>query len=265
MLTPTDFLHALRERGTVHVRCVRFRHNRHTVWSLTQRGTVLNVHAAYRRATPSLLDAFARIAIEGGITSRHSRAAAEEISDWPDLKTALADLRRQHADRTAGSVGGGAAHCCATPDQHAYLRTLYHFFNTTRFDGRLPDNVPVRLSNRMKSALGHMMPGVTKDEERRVTEIALNVDLMLPGNGAERADTLLHEMAHVADYLESGGRGHGASWKAWAQGVGCRPTTLYDRPVRYRKRRRDAVTRVPPLPAALSAQRSALAEAATQA
>ena len=103
----------------------------------------------------------------------------------------------------------------------------------------------------MKSGLGHMMPGVTQTKERRVTEIAMNVDLMLPGNGAERADTLLHEMAHVADYLASGGLGHGASWKAWARGVGCRPTALYDRPVRYRQRRRDSVTRVPPLPAAL--------------
>jgi hypothetical protein len=251
-MTPTDFLHALRERGAARIRCVHFRQNRSTVWSLTQRGTVLNVHAAYRGAPSSLLDAFATVAIEGGVTSRHSRAAAEKISDWPDLKTALTDLRRQHADRTASSAEGGAGHCCATPDQRAYLRTLYHFFNATRFDGRLPVDVPVRLSNRMKSALGHMMPGITEDEDRRVTEIALNVDLMLPGNGAERADTLLHEMAHVADYLESGGHGHGASWKAWARSVGCRPTTLYDRPVRYRRRRRDAVTRVPPLPVALS-------------
>jgi hypothetical protein len=259
VLTSTDFLRELQRRGAARVSCVRFRQNRSTVWSLTQRGTVLNVHAAYRSATPGLLDAFATVAIEGGITSRHARAAAEEISDWPDLKTALVDLRRQHADRTAASADAGAGHCCATPDQRAYLRTLYRFFNATRFDGRLPDDVPVRLSNRMKSALGHMMPGVTENDERRVTEVALNVDLMLPGNGAERADTLLHEMAHVADYLESGGRSHGASWKAWARSVGCQPTTLYDRPVRYRRRRRDAVTRVPPLPAALSPQSHARA------
>ena len=58
-------------------------------------------------------------------------------------------------------------------------------------------------------------------------------------------------MAHVGDYLESGSRGHGRSWRDWARKVGCRPTTLYDRPVSYRARRRDEVTRVPPLPASL--------------
>ncbi len=55
-------------------------------------------------------------------------------------------------------------------------------------------------------------------------EVAINVDLMLAGNGAERIDTLLHEMAHVADYLETGHLGHGGSWRAWARRVGCRPT-----------------------------------------
>ena len=103
----------------------------------------------------------------------------------------------------------------------------------------------------MRSSLGHMLPGHRPDGSRIVVEIALNADLMLEANGAERADTLLHEMAHVADYLESGHRGHGASWRDWARRVGCRPTTLYDRPVATRSRRLDTVRRVPPLPPAL--------------
>src|SRR5690606_42116757 len=81
-----------------------------------------------------------------------------------------------------------------------------------------------------------------------------NEDLMLPGNGSEREDTLLHEMAHAADYLLSGHRGHGPSWRSWARHVGCRPTTLYDRPVVRRRRRATPVTRVPPLPPALRRQ-----------
>jgi hypothetical protein len=103
----------------------------------------------------------------------------------------------------------------------------------------------------MKSALGHMLPGEETGGERRIEEIALNVDLMLEGNGAERIDTLLHEMAHAADYLLTGHRGHGATWRAWARRVGCRPGRLYDRPVRTRRRRSAPVTRVPPVPPAL--------------
>lgn len=253
MLTASDFLHELRYRGARRINCVRFRKNRSTVWSLTQDGTVLNVHAAYRRASPPLLDAFATVAIEGGIGSAASRRAAEQISAWPELTEEIARLREQHADdRRTGDADGQTMHCPATAGQRTYLRSLYEYFNQTRFEGRLPD-VPVRLSSRMKSSLGHMLPGERRDGTRYVIEIALNCDLMLPGNGAERADTLLHEMAHVADYLESGSRGHGRSWRAWARRVGCRPTTLYDRPVRYRHRRADAVLRVPPLPEALRA------------
>lgn len=249
MLTAADFLREIRGRGAKRVNCVRFRENRSTVWSLTRNGTVLNVHAAYRDAPPHLLDAFATLAAEGGIRSASSRRAAHEVSAWPALAEAIDEVRRRHEEH--GRRSGRRTHCSATPEQRAYLGALYRYFNHTRFDGRLPE-VPVRLSSRMKSSLGHMLPGETRDGERHVVEIALNVDLMLPGNGAERVDTLLHEMAHVADYLESGSRGHGRSWRAWAKRVGCRPTTLYDRPVRFRRRRSAPVLRVPPLPRALT-------------
>lgn len=211
----------------------------------------MNVHAAYAAATPELLDAFAIVAIEGGAGSEEAQEASRLIADWSPLREAIEELRKQHVDRNRDRHA--ASHCCATPEQRRYLRALYRYFNETRFGGRLPDDIPVRLSSRMRSALGHMRPAPTDADDRRVAEIALNVDLMLPGNGAERADTLLHEMAHVADYLLSGGEGHGSSWRQWARDVGCRPTPLYERPVRYRKRRSDEVTRVPPAPDAIQA------------
>ena len=252
MLTPSDFLRELQRRGVTRVSCVRFRENRSTVWSLTQRGTVLNVHSAFRGAPTFLLDSFATLAIEGGVASVASRKAARSISEWPELAEAIQAARGRRLALGQGDSGGGPTHCTATPDQRAYLRALYGYFNQTRFHGTLPHDVPVRLSHRMKAALGHMLPGQRPDGSRCVIEVALNVDLMLDGNGAERLDTLLHEMAHVADYLESGNRGHGKSWKDWARRVGCRPTTLYDRPVMYRPRRQERVTRVPPLPPALA-------------
>lgn len=247
VLTDTEFLLELRRRGARRLRCVRFRDNRSTVWSLTRSGTVLNVHIAYRKASPRLLDAFATLAREGGVGSSRSRTAASTVSKWPALGEAMREARERHDQRRNGSAPR-PMYCSATAEQRAYLSALYRYFNATRFDGRLPQDVPVRLSRRMRSALGHMLPGEREDGSRYVVEIAINCDLMLARNAAERADTLLHEMAHVADYLETGHRGHGPSWQAWASKVGCRPTRLYDRPVATRRRRRDPVTRVPPLP-----------------
>jgi len=251
-LTPEEFLDELRRRGALQLRRVSFRRNRSTIWSLTQRGAALNVHVAYRRSPPELLDAFAVIASEGGVTTPNARAAGRRIHEWPELQRAIEEARREHESRLRASAcaEGRATHCCATADQRRYFRSIYRYFNQTRFGQILPVDVPVRLSSRMNSALGHMLPGGGEDE-RYVVEIALNVDLMLEGNGAERVDTLLHEMAHAADYLVNGNRDHGRTWREWASRVGCTPKTLYDRSVYRRPSRGVAVHRVPPLPPAL--------------
>jgi hypothetical protein len=245
MLTAQDFLTELRERGAKRLSRVTFRENRSVVWSLTQEGTVLNVHAAYAAAPPELLDAFAAVARAGGVSSGATERAATAINEWPPVWKALEANRTTRKPRSVTS-------CCATPEQRAYLKALYRYFNATRFGGRLPDDVPVRLSARMHASFGHMLPAEDADGRRRIEEIALNVDLMLERNGPERIDTLLHEMAHVADYLESGNRGHGESWQAWARKVGCKPSRVYDHPLVGRRRRRDKVLRVPPLPEALA-------------
>jgi SprT-like family protein len=252
-LSAADFLRELRGLGARRLRSVTFRKNRNTIWSLTKNGTALNVHEAFQVASEELMRAFAVIAQEGGVGSPAAKEASVTVSEWPHLKSAIDALRTEHDDKRRtidADETASATHCCATPEQRAYLRSLYLYFNRTRFGGALPLDVPVRLSSRMKSALGHMLPG-ERDGERHVVEIALNVDLLLDGNGAERVDTLLHEMAHAADYLESGHRGHGRSWREWAMRVGCAPELLYERPVRRRRRRGDTVTRVPPLPHAL--------------
>jgi len=249
MMDAGTFLKELHLRGALRLSRVTFRANRSTVWSLTQGGRVLNLHAAFGAApTGELLDALATLAREGGIASKSGRRAAATVAAWPALRPALEEARRRRRNRPESA-------CCATFGQSRYLRTVYEYFNHTRFGGALPPDLPVRLSDRMRSALGHMLPASDEGSDRRVAEIALNVDLMLEGNGVERIDTLLHEMAHVADYLLSGHRGHGKSWRDWARRVGCRPERLYDRPVRRRRRRSVAVTRVPPLPPALTAFR----------
>lgn len=251
-----DTASELRSRGARRLKSVNFRANRSTIWSLTQNATVLNLHVAYRRAPASILDAFATIVRGRGWKTSAVRDASELVRGWPGLTPVLDAVRTSHAVRRRQALhrcddDEEATHCCATPEQKRYLRAVYRYLNKTRFDGLLPNDVPVRLSRRMTVSLGHMIPGTDRKRGKVVIELALNVDLMLEGNGAERMDTLLHEMAHAAEWLLDGSYGHGASWKKWARHAGCRAQTKYDRPVVRRRRRAESVTRVPPLPMAL--------------
>lgn len=94
-----------------------------------------------------------------------------------------------------------------------------------------------------------MVPG-HRGGQRAVIEIALNVDLMLAGNGRIRLDTMVHEMAHAADYLFNGKAGHGRSWKDWAEYAGCEATACTYRRIRRRRKGLTTVERVPSLPRA---------------
>lgn len=254
----TEVLRRLREEGATRLETVRYRRNRSTIWSLTAGGTVLNLHEAYRRAPWPVVRAFAVIARVALARDRGNRAeyarAARHVRRWPGLEPALRRIRAEHRRRKprrrARGGGRGALRpgpCCASPAQREYLRALYLHLNRTRFGGCLPANLPLRLSSRMKRRLGQMR-GQVLDGGRTVVEIALNEDLMLEGNGGERVDTLLHEMAHAADWLTEGGRGHGTSWKSWARRVGCVDRACTHAEIRRRSDRRQRVTRVPPLP-----------------
>jgi hypothetical protein len=248
--TETAFLDALQRRGARRLKRVSFRRNRTTIWSLSGAGTVLNLHEGYRDAPGSILDAFAVIVREATRDSGAYREASRRVREWSGLESALRRVRDAHrrqrrARRRPAPTYPGP--CCATAEQKRYLRRLYLYLNESRFDGRLPRTLPLRLSNRFRSRLGQMVPGLC-DGRRIVLEIALNVDLMLRGNGRERLDTLVHEMAHAADWLFSGGEGHGPSWRRWAREAGCQTVTCTTSPIVQRVDRNVPVKRVPPLP-----------------
>lgn len=246
--TAAQILELIRATGAPRLRKVVLKENRTTIWSLTQGGRVLNLHSAYRLAPPSILRAFGDIVRASSRRSDAYAAARRRVSEWPGLAPELDRIRRRSVRASAPPRRGpGVGPCCATPAQRVYLRRVYRYLNTTRFGGRLPLTVPIRLSNRFSSRLGQMVPGVV-DGRRVVLEIALNVDLMLEGNGRERLDTLLHEMAHAANYLVDGEVGHGARWRHWARHAGCDDRALCEAPIRRRHRRGHPVTRVPALP-----------------
>lgn len=237
VLTPTQLLAALRERGATGLQRVRFRRNRTVLWSLTDRGRTLNLHEAYAAAPAALLDAFALLAG----TSRDAegrRRAARRVREWPPVVEAIGRVReaevvaamavaegRPPSERTWPGAAGTpmTPPCVGGPVERSRILALYRRLNAERFGGCLPDEVPLRLSGRMRRRLGHMRPGTSPDGRRVVVEIALNHHLLTPQNESALLDTLLHEMAHAADWLVDGRAGHGPSWRAWARRAGCTP------------------------------------------
>jgi len=157
------------------------------------------------------------------------RRAAEHVAGWEPVRTAIREVRVREADRalagaSAHSPLGRLPHCAGSDAERAWLRTLFLTLNASHFQGGLPGGIPLRFSTRMRSRLGHMRPGRTAEGERVVVEIAVNLHLLKPRRRTLLEHTLLHEMAHAADWLIDGGKGHGPSWKAWARRVGISPT-----------------------------------------
>jgi hypothetical protein len=230
-----EILSFLRARGAFRLRSVVLRSNRRTLWSLTRRGSVLNLHEAYAAAPDALLEIFAELVREAPARSQAYARARRSVSEWPGVHEALRAVRWK------------APRCAATSAQRVYLQRLYRFLNATRFESRLPPAIPVRLSNRFTRRLGQMVSG-REDDRRVVREIALDVDLMLPENDALRLDTMLHEMAHAIHFLVEGGLDHGPRWRWWARRVGCEPRACREASVQRPRRRGARVTRVPALP-----------------
>lgn len=235
--TEDTFLTELRARGVGGIRRVRFRQNRTRLVSLSRDRRTLHVHVCYRRAPKEILDAIAAFLTTSPRSPRH-RGAVAALREWPGAVAGLAAARR------ARPPVRRAARCCGTPAQLRFLRRLYDRLNRERFGGRLPDDVTLRISERMRRRFGHARLEASS-RDRRVIELALNVDLFLEGNERELLDTLLHEMAHAEAFLVSGHRGHGAAWKRIAERVGCEPKACTARRIR-RRRRGEPPARGPP-------------------
>ena len=228
-LIEADVLCLLNRAGASRVRRVVFRRNRSTIWSLTQRATVLNLHEGYRKAPPSVIGAFAVIAADARRSTSAYRSACKVVRDWPGLEDALSRLR--HGDEGCHPrVFRRSVRCVGTADEKQRFRTLYASFNEGRFKGRLPADLTLRISGRMKTRLGHITPQGSP-RRRSVGEIALNRVLFRAGSDTILEETLLHEMAHVAAYLFDGDPGHGLPWRRWATRVGCMPTACVRIPV----------------------------------
>lgn len=232
-LSEADFLAAMRRRGADELVRVRFRPNRTRLVSLSADRTSLNVHSAFRSAPGDVLDAIAVFATAARAGTGYRRAIRRLRHWW----------ERQTEDGVAEEPAA-RAECCGTPAQRAFLAGAFAQLNRRHFGGALPADIPLRLSARMSRRFGHIHYGRSRTD-RTIDEIALNVNLMLPGNESHFVDTLLHEMAHAEAWLQHAHRGHGRLWRRIAERVGARPRACSD--VRLRRRRNGVVTTVPDL------------------
>jgi len=231
---------ALRARGVV-IDGIRFKRNRSRLISISADRASLNLHECFRAASGPVIDAIATFARAPGRSAEYRRAIVRMRAWW------AAQALPEHAPPRPAEHA-----CCATAAQRQYLARIYRQYNAEKFGSRLPELLPVRLSNRMSRRLGHISYGRANAGARTVEEIALNVDLMLEGNERILLDTMLHEMAHAEAWLIHGHRGHGRIWRTVARRVGCEDRACTNVRVRRRAARQAAVTRVPEAdPAAL--------------
>jgi predicted SprT family Zn-dependent metalloprotease len=241
-LTEAEFIDAMRIRGVNGIRRVRYRPNRSRLISLSPDRASLNLHECFRGATDPVLDAIAAF-VRGGSRSPETRQAIETMRAWSEGQTP-ADPLGASARRGSASAG--------TREQMAFLKAAYRHFNRARFRGLLPENVSIRLSQKMIRRFGHVEYHRRRNDARAIAEIALNIDLLLEGNERPLIDTMLHEMAHIEAWVVHGHRGHGEPWQRIAERVGCEVNSHSH--VRLRRRRNGAdVTRVPDLDALIAA------------
>ena len=249
-LTEAEVVAALRERGVPGIRRVAFRSNRSTILSLSPGGARLSLHEAFAHATPKILDALAVYLTEGHLRTVGFRQASRTIRGWRKLERAMKAQRRRAGAASPRRRRGRVQKPtpgpdCATLAQRRYLEALYSHYNHTLFGGRLPEDICLRLSSRMKSRLGQVKLYRDRWGRRSLIELALNADLMLPENDANRIDTLLHEMAHIEAWLYHGDGGHGEAWKECARRVGCIDMACAGRGPRRRGRGQPPTDRVP--------------------
>lgn len=231
-LTEDEFLGALRVRGITFLREVRFRPNRSRLISLSADRQRLNLHECFRAAPIRVIDSVAAFATAPA-RSRGFREAVERMREW-------------HEGQVAEYGLGEPLASCGTLAQREYLQHVYDHLNASHFSDSLPHALQIRLSDRMSRRFGHVSYARSIQGDRKVAELALNIDLLLPGNERALLDTLLHEMAHVEAWLVHGHRDHGRVWRQVARRVGCEAKACTH--MRLRRRRSSAaVTDVPAL------------------
>lgn len=197
-ITAEDLLARLRSLGLKRINTLTLTRNRAVMVSF--RGTELRVHEAYLSAEEPVLRAIVQF-VEGR-TRADRRAAQRHIlaHDVPAVP------RRITRERTAPQDLPLAAR----------LSEAHRDLNARHFGGALKE-VPIRVSRRMRSRLGHYTAATPAGDP---PEIAISRSHLRRHGWEETLHTLLHEMVH--QWQDETGRpiDHGRAFRAKAREVG---------------------------------------------
>ena len=196
-----DLLARLRMLGLRRIDRCRLTSNRNVM--VSYRGGELRVHEGYLEAPVSVLRAIV-VFIEGR-TRADRRAARRIIVEHPVGKAS----RPPRRERTRPEDGRMAAELSR---HHAELNARF-------FAGSLRA-IPVRVSRRMKSRLGHYTAATPAEP----AEIAISWRHLRRHGWTEALHTLLHEMVHQWQDEQGFAIDHGSSFRAKAREVGITPS-----------------------------------------
>ena len=202
---PTDsadlLMARLRAVGLRRMERCRLTRNRNVMVSF--RGTSLRVHEGYLDAPAEVLRAI--VVFVEGRTRAERRAAQRTIVAHP-VKSAAADTRRERTRPEDERLA-------------ADLASWHAQYNTQHFHGRLK-SIPIRVSRRMRSRLGHYTVGAAGES----AEIAISWRHLRRHGWEEALHTLLHEMVHQWQDEAGHAIDHGRTFRAKAREVGIAPS-----------------------------------------
>jgi hypothetical protein len=183
---------------------VRLTTNRTVVVSYS--GGELRIHNSFLGASEDVWQAI--IVFVHGRNRVARNAARRMILEFPVPRPADAPRRRRAPERTH-------------PADLPIIRELsrwHRAYNEERFGGTLRE-VPIRMSRRMKSRLGHYSPAADGYQP----EIVLSRRHLRRDGWEEALHTLLHEMVHQWQDEQGFAVDHGARFRAKARAVGITP------------------------------------------
>jgi hypothetical protein len=192
-----ELLARLRALGLKRIDRCRLTRNRNVM--VSYRGSALRVHEGYLEAPVEVHEAI--VTFVEGRTRSERRAARRRIVAFT-IEGSPAPRRRERMHPDDESLA-------------ARLTEWHARFNADHFGGRLRP-VPVRVSRRMKSRLGHY----TAATETGVGEIAISRRHLRRHGWQEALQTLLHEMVHQWQDESGHPLDHGRRFRAKAREVG---------------------------------------------
>jgi hypothetical protein len=194
-----ELLERLRGLGLRRIDRCSLTRNRKVMVSFGGGGGVLRVHEGYLAAPPDILRAI--VVFVEGRTRAERRIAQRVIVSFavPGVVATARQERTRPEDRQLAQELAG---------WHAE-------YNARHFDGRL-GAIPIRVSRRMRSRLGHYTARANGDSG----EIAISWRHIRKHGRDEALQTLLHEMVHQWQDESGHPIDHGALFRAKARQVG---------------------------------------------